>query len=403
MSVQPTHKKRAYIPYVSIAFILVVVCAGFAFLAPPSVQAQGAWKTTNIGGIHYAVKRSTLHPNRWQRDLQKTYDCQASCKIGFDDRMSAVHLRYKWAQLNPGSGRYDFDDLGAVLDKLHAHNKMATLVVMGGKYTPSWVIKAGANHLSLPAKTSDAFSQPFVPLPWDSVYLQEYARLHTALAAYLKQRPTRYQTVVLVKNGALTIHSGETRLMPAKAFAKSKSQKAAADLCKGWAQAGYTESRLLKALSISNAAITDTFRDQYIGLAYVGGSARFPTVNGTGRCVSGGKNKTMNSIIKQMVKTYKKRAVINNTVLTPTIGNPPIMTWVKRNGGRIAFQVNRQQVGCHENVKGQCSEQLFAQTLQTAVAAGAVFVEVHDGNIKRYKDMLPQIDGQLSQNWFRSK
>lgn len=397
-----TKRNHAYLKY-GWALLVLLICMCTAFISGSFVQAQGAWKTTNIGGIHYAVERSTLHPNRWRRDLQQTYDCNTNCKVGFDNRMSAVHLRYKWAQINPRAGRYNFEDLGAVLDTLHASNKMATLVIMGGKYTPSWVIDAGATHLPIPAKTSDAFSQPFVPAPWDPVYLREYARVHAALAAYLKRSEARYKTVVLVKNGALTIHSGETRLMPAKAFKLDASQNVAKALCTGWAQVGYSENRLLGALRMSNAAIADAFRDQYLGLAYVGGFTRFPTVTAQGNCVANGKNKTMSKLIKQMVKTYGKRSVINNTVLTPKIGNPPIMNWVKRNGGRIAFQVNRQQVGCHENVKGQCSEQLFAQTLQTAVAAGAVFVEVHDGNIKRYKDMLPQIDGQLSQNWFRSK
>ncbi len=223
----------------------------FTLLTVIAVQAEPAWKTTNIGGIHYAVERNALHPKAWRQDLQHTYDCQDPCIVEFDDRMSAVFLRYKWAQLNPAKGVYDFSDLGEVLDLIHGAGKMATLQVMGGKYTPAWVFEEGAGHIATRAKTGDKFSQPLVPRLWDPVYLAEYGAMLTALSDFLRETPTRYQTVVMVKNGAVVIHSGETRMMPAgrvqggcgQDITRNRERSSRRTLCDDWARAGYSEEQ----------------------------------------------------------------------------------------------------------------------------------------------------------------
>lgn len=376
----------------------------FTLLTAIAVQAEPAWKTTNIGGIHYAVERSALHPKAWRQELQHTYDCQDPCIVEFDDRISAVFLRYKWAQLNPAKGVYDFSDLGEVLDLIHGAGKMATLQVMGGKYTPAWVFEEGAGHIATRAKTGDKFSQPLVPRLWDPVYLAEYGAMLTALSDFLRETPTRYQTVVMVKNGAVVIHSGETRMMPVDAFdieieVDKKSRKSKAEfyksLCDDWARAGYSEGKILQSIQTSNAQIAAAFPDQYIGLAYVGGSDRFPTVNDAGACTYPAKNKTVRRIIEDVVNAYGARAMINNTVLTPDMGNPPVMIWTRKNGGQIGFQIERRRVGCRVEKGNVCDDTLFAKTLQAGVDAGAVFIEVHDGNIEVFKDTLAKYNAIL--------
>lgn len=372
-----------------------------ASLIAVGAHADGNWRRADISGIHYAVERSSLHPERWQYELQHTDDCQNSCIVAFDDRMSAIHLRYKWAQLNPQKGVYDFSDLGSVLDRIRATGKLATLVIMAGKYTPSWVFDEGAGHITTRARTTGKFSQPFVPRPWDPIFMTEYGNMMTALATFLRDDPERYETVAMVKNGAVVVNSGETRLLPVKAFdvaedTGDKDRKAwiRGVLCKDWARAGYSEERIRAVVRSTNALIARAFPDQYLGLSYVGGK-RFPSVDVTGKCKPEHPNATMRQIIEDMVNTYGDRAVIINTVLTPDSGNPPVMRWVRNHGGRIGFQVERRQVGCRVERGNPCDDVLFQETLQTGVAAGALFIEVHDGNIHRQKDILRNANWQL--------
>lgn len=381
---------------------LVLFLALFAALA---AAADGAWKTTDIGGIHYAISRNSLHPDRWQDELHHTFNCTEPCIVEFDERMSAVHLRYKWAQLNPEMGVYDFSDLGEVLDQIHAAGKMATLVVMAGKYTPSWVFDEGGHHIRTRLKGGGKFSQRFQPLPWDPIFLSSYGKLMDELAAFLKETPSRYDTLALVKNGGITVHSAETRMMPWKPFKhygdmsnKGDRDTFLFDLCADWAQAGYSESKILDVAKYLNQRITTAFPDMYLGLAFVQGSKRFPTVNREGNCTYPEKNDTLNKIIRNTVSTYGNRAVVNNTVLAAGgDGQVPILDWVQSNGGTIGFQLKAQEIGCRD-ADAPCSKKAFEKAIQEGIDAGAIFIEVHDGNIDRFGDILPAMNQALIHN-----
>ena len=50
-------------------------------------------------------------------------------------------------------------------------------------------------------------------------------------------------------------------------------------LCEDWARAGYTEEKVLQAARTTNGHISDAFPDKHIGLVFVAGSKRFPTVD----------------------------------------------------------------------------------------------------------------------------
>lgn len=385
--------------------MLLVVLASVLFAAAALTQQRGDWKTLDIRGIHYAVERNSLEPDRWRAELQHTADCMAPCVVAFDDRLSAVHLRYKWMQLNPADGVYDFSDLAAVLDVIHAAGKKATLIVMAGKYTPPWVFEKGAAHLETRFKGNDRFAQPYVPVPWDPVFLKAHGDMIDALSAHLRQTPARYDTVVVVKNGGVTTHSGETRLMPPKAFLNrgqmrkaGKVEEFLADLCADYARAGYREDRVLAAAARMTRQIATAFPDKYLGLAFVTGARRFPTVNASGKCTYGKSNKTLNMMIKEGVTTYGRRMIMGNTVLTRDMGQPPIMAWVTRNGGQIAFQLNREKVGCRSGSDNPCDRDPLRQALRAGIDAGAVFIEVHEGNIQRHRDILQDVNRDMTRH-----
>lgn len=385
----------------TLAALAAATLLAAAFMVDSPSQAEGrGWQAVNPGGVHYAVERNSLIPSRWRDELHHTADCMAPCRVDFDDRLSAVHLRYKWAQLNPAPGVYDFADLDAVFDDIAAAGKSATLVVMAGKYTPAWLFEAGVGHIETEARASDAFSQPLVPLPWDPGFIAAHGDLMRALSDHLRAAPHRWNTLIFVKNGGVVVHSGETRLMPPKAFiGEQKRIGTRADdlrdsLCEDWARAGYSEQKVVDASATMSRQIATAFPDQYIGLAFVSGSVRFPSVDAAGRCAYSAKNVTLNTIIKQMVADYGPRAILVNTVLTEDTGRPPIVRWIARSPAKLGFQLEAAEVGCRRETS-DCERREFRRAMQAGIEAGAVLIEVHDGNINRYRDLLPAMNRAL--------
>lgn len=377
----------------------------FSIIVPGSGDAS----SKDLAGIHYAPPRNHLHPNIWLKEMLQTYDCQAPCEIKLDDRLSAVHLRYKWMQLNPADGRYDFEALGEAIDLISDHGVNVTLIVMAGKYTPPWVFDSGARSYPLKFRFSRAseYSQPKMPLPWDDVYLDAYGKMLKALSAYLKEKPSRYEAVVLVKNGAIVSHSGETRVMPVKAF-YPKSMKndlhlreeKRDELCQAWEKVQYREWKIQDAMRRSNESLDKAFPEKKLGLAFVHGSNRFPTISSeTGKCVPGGRNQTLEKLIKEMVVIYRNRAVVNSTTLYNNGGEPSVLGWARRNGGNVAFQLNRQQVGCHQKAPSTCDPDDLRDSLDKGIEQGAVFIEVHDGNVHRHQDILRDANDELKRSW----
>lgn len=382
------------------AALLAVLLLAFRTGDPALADPVPDWSGREIRGIHYAVERNSLLPDRWQAELQQTDDCQPPCTVAFDDRMSVVYLRYKWMQLNPQKGVYDFTDLAAQLDVVAAAGKPVSLIVMAGKYTPPWLFEAGAGHLEMRYLIKDEFSQTRVPLVWEDAFVNAHGEMIAALAKFLRETG-RHHLIVLAKNGALTTHSGETRLMPPKAFLKERAtrntQKVAhfrAALCADYARAGYSEARIRKAALATTAQIAAVFPDAYLGLAFVTGGQRFPTVDAAGRCAFPQDNATLNEIIRDMVRSHGRRAAINSTFLTAEIGAPPILEWVRKVGGQTGFQVEAMAVGCRK-AKNPCDRAEFEATLRTGIADDADFIEVHNGNINRYRDLLVQADRAL--------
>lgn len=375
-----------------------------AILAVSSAGAEG-WQNVNPGGIHYAVERNALHPNRWRQELYQTPDCVDPCKIEFDDGVSAIYLRYKWMQINPAPGVYNFDEIGEILDQIRAHGKKVSLIVMAGKYTPEWVFENGAAHTKRKFNKSGKFTQRNAPITWDPIFIAAYTDMMDALSAYLRETPERYETIVLVKNGAMIMISGETRMMPPEEFLPKadlhdpkKVEKFRANLCADYAAAGYSEEKILETSKTVNARLSKAFPDMYLGMAFVAGSERFPTVDDSGKCTYPEKNRTLNKIVQQMAKTYGKRAIFNSTTLAGGgIGQPALMEQAKANGGQIAYQLNARRVGCRTPA-APCNRDEFEKAVQEGIDDGAVFIEIHDGDINRYKDLLPAMNRALLEN-----
>ena len=126
----------------------------------------------DIRGFHYAVERNVVSGKR-DYDWYQTNNCinAEGCFIKLDDRITAVHLRYKWAQLNPAEAEYNFVIVADHLREISKKGKVATIAVMTGKYTPDWLAN-DIKVLGIPLKhyNLEDHSQPLMPLPWNKKY-----------------------------------------------------------------------------------------------------------------------------------------------------------------------------------------------------------------------------------------
>lgn len=370
------------------AMALLVFTGSTRSTASPAAEAQ------RITGIHYAVARNAILAENWREGLRHTADCpRPRCEILFDERLKAVHLRLKWSQINPAPGAFDFAALGGMIDAIAASGKAATVAVMAGKYTPRWVAdRAGTIDVELRFHSAADGSIPFVPLPWDASFIEAHGAMINALADFLRRDRRRYETLALVKNAGVVTHSAEIRLMPVKAYADKaldevQTERLRLKLCRSWRRAGYAEKRVLAAMRKMSAQIAGAFPDKLIGLAFVAGSNRFPTIH-DGRCAPQQRNQTLNKMIRDMVQTYGDAAVVNSTTLYRDGGDPAILDWVRDSGGRVAFQLNRQKVGCRSGRGSSCDPEAVSAAIEAGLEAGALYIEVHEGNIHRHREIL---------------
>lgn len=358
-----------------------------------------------IKGVHYAIERNTLS-GKTGFALTENSTCLAEegCEIRYDDhRMSNVHLRFKWAQLNPEENSYDFSRVAQALTKISHLSKgkvSATLVVMTGKYTPSWLFE-GRNAIStlgIPLShynTSD-HSQPNIPLPWDKRYQSAYGTMMLSLSKHLK-KIKKYEMIKMVKVAGIDIHSGEQRLMPVKAFKNLSDDESVVTkkLCRGWAKAGYRQFKIINASRRLAAHINYAFPDKLIGMAFVHGSARFPTISSSGACNSTEKNKTLAKMVQQLAQKYGRRLIVNSTTLQEKSDDIDFYKDVFDEGGNIGFQLYAQSVGCRKP-DAPCSNSELRAAFQRGINLGALFVEVHDGNIENQKGIMKQYNRILS-------
>lgn len=349
--------------------------------------------TDDLKGIHYAIPRSDLGALTWDPGIHQAWNCQLpSCFIDYDTRVHALHLRFKWFELNPSQGVYTWDTLDDILDDIISYGKKATLSVMAGKYTPQWVINNGVVQVNAPYKNLDEIA--LAPIPHDPIYKGEYFTFIEALGDHIAATPAYDDAVILVKSGLAVAYSGESRILPTDAYdleaLGEEDEDLARDLIEDrFCNAGYREEKCVEAIVQSCGVILDAFPNAFTGIAFVHGSSRYPT-NGVG--VEGnpnGSNTVLYDALVQVATDYGNRTVSNQTTLTGDIGSGlvDILTDIKTAGGNVAFQLNAQELG-YRNEDRDNDKKGLKEAFQTARDNGSLFVEVHDGNMDPHKSIL---------------
>lgn len=96
--------------------------------------------------------------------------------------IDGVALQESWNQLEPIHGTYYWTRLDAALLLAKQNGKKATLHILASPHTPSWLAGLGAQYFSGTDIRGRSISDV---VPWDGIYLKEYATFLNALSAHL--------------------------------------------------------------------------------------------------------------------------------------------------------------------------------------------------------------------------
>lgn len=350
----------------------------------------------DLKGIHYAVDRNDMHPDTYLYGLHQTWNCESpTCSIDYDTRFHALHLRFKWSQLNPSRGVYNWTELDGFLDEAVLYGKKVTLAVMAGKYTPQWVVDDGAVTVNL-EYTGGQFTIPTVILPHDQRYRDAYHVMMKALADHITGNAPYNDAVVLVKAGLAVIHSVEHRIMQPKAYRfpdgiekDEEDEVARFYLAQRYCDAGYQGDLMIETIRESCDVIRTEFPDQFVGIPFVHGAKRYPS-NLTG--VFADPNYGRDTLFEALVavaQDHGNRFVANSTTLNPSVlqSLETLYAAIEAEGSYVAFQTEAAEFG-YRNPSQPVNETDLLAAFAEGRRLNGIFVEVHDGNMDPQKDIL---------------
>jgi len=200
-----------------------VFAASILFLSVNPAVAQ----STSIGGV-YSLG------NFFTKDILS------------NPSVTGLSLRLGWNQIQPQKGVYDWSFLDSNIKKASTYGKKVMIRVFGGKYTPGWVYDAGAVPYTF--VDTDGVTTLTMPLPWDSVYLQNWRNFIMALGRKYARKP---QVVLIHVTGPC--EDGEMYLP------ESDNQEL-------WLQLGYSEQKLTGAWMTAIDAFSLAFPNTFLAI-----------------------------------------------------------------------------------------------------------------------------------------
>ncbi|MDA8168918.1 MAG: beta-galactosidase [Nitrospiraceae bacterium] len=158
--------------------------------------------------------------------------------------VTGVSLRAHWDTIEAQKGIYDWSSLDTDISRAIQKGKKIMIRVIAGQFTPAWVYNEGAK----PFNFTDNGVPATMPVPWDSVYLNNWTRFIQALAARYAQMP---QVVTVQMTGPCD--AGEMYL-------PNKTDEAF------WQSLGYTDALLIGAWATVIDAYGAAFPSTAVGI-----------------------------------------------------------------------------------------------------------------------------------------
>jgi hypothetical protein len=293
-----------------------------------------------------------------------------SSSVFSDPLISGVQIQVPWEDVETASGVYDWSFLDAVFSEADTSGKFVVLTLNPGFSTPSWV-------LALPGVVSfqSAYSYFGVenpprtePVPWNTVYLDEWFAFIKVLAA--RYRDNQQLRMVSVSGPTSTDDEmclpnwtkGDTALP--KTY---NGQTIGGSDIKMWIALGYTPEELEGAWNLAFAQYHDLFPQQYLSLALCPGLPIGDTSE-----IDGSEIEATELAVIATGMAYRHRFSLQENGLGPN-GHSPELAYVQAHCGSVAtgFQTqNPKKLGT-----------LDQADLEAGVESGAGYLEVYETDV----------------------
>ncbi|HXW51377.1 MAG TPA: hypothetical protein VEJ41_05250 [Candidatus Acidoferrales bacterium] len=203
--------------------------------------------------------------------------------------ISGVAYQVHWSDIEPVQGKPDWSKLDALFAAAESSKKWVQLCVYAGFFAPAWALEGAKTEKFAVQYGPDQGEVMSLPMPWDSVYLNNWF-------AFLKLLSDRY---------------GESPSFRMVAAAGPTSVTAEMTLPRDprkWQNASYTPSKFIDAYQKVFQVYADDFPNQFITLTT--GSAL--NINDQGEIDEGEGVQTRQTIVDNGIRLLGRRFVLEN-------------------------------------------------------------------------------------------
>jgi hypothetical protein len=344
---------------------------------------------------------------------QLTNDPQYEQALGVPgvDGMAVV---LDWSSLQPARDAFETDTIDSQLKVAKAHHLPVELVVRAGRSVPDWVAPNAQLKLAYSNHGGQgACLAVTMPPPWNPNFQNAFKALLKRTSDYIRGQGV---TLAVVKLTGINATSEELRLPAEAPDATKDCAGGAIDDVAVWKNAGYTPSKVVRAMTELAGAFGEIFPGTPVALPMIPGGG-FPPINESGRIVRGQDMRTENvqllaSLVQAAGGPLAGRLILQHDFLGyDQPANPEVVGLAVKNDLHVAWQTNlwrgnlKEGAGCGGAAlkATPCTNDQYLNLLRSGIhpaggkgpSAKGLFIEVfpfdaiaHRGPIQKAHDEL---------------
>jgi len=349
--------------------------------APNSVEAPG-----NVAGV-YVVGFPLRAANHLLPDA--VYEMP---------QVDGVYLNLVWDVLAPSQERYDWRLFDREIERAVRAKKSISIGVRTGRYTPGWVVQQ-SGHSEFVAGPHDGATgrcEKFaVAWPWDENYQRAYGALMQAMAAHLRQTSGAYESVRIVKITGINEQTQELRLPAGRGRAKAEAGACAtSDAVATWAQAGYSDAKVLAAWRRFADLTAEAFPDKVFAVEVLQAND-FPRVGG------GPGAGVKDAIVSDALTRWPRRFAVQWDGLSASRVSQFVEA-AGRRGAIVGWQTNLFRgfdgAGCDADRFQEakpCTDEKYRAILRNGIEHGAKYLEIWPPDALAFRDAVAEASRAL--------
>jgi PKD repeat protein len=277
-----------------------------------------------------------------------------------DPYVDGVLVRADWSATETAQGVYNWSYLDSQFNAAAAANKKVELDVLGGSSTPSWVYTAGAQAFAYIDKNNNPNT---LPVPWDPVFLADWAQCIAALGA---RYGSRY-SLTNVKITGIGMTSDETNLPNSTTDTTN------------WQGIGYKRVRVENAWQQIANNFAQAFPDVQIGLIKATGA--FPPIDDNGNIFqsSSGDGVLNNWLITQGMASFGAQFQVQNNALSDYWISSAVegVATQTTTGYQMLWNVTGDSTYRMNNGVPDTAHDMLKTAVNSGIAGGAQFLEIY--------------------------